>query len=65
MALDAALECAIKQAVAEGKQPSTVAERIIAWIEALGDGEVSPEQRDAFYGRLMSAMAGLEDSDAN
>lgn len=41
MALDAALEGAIKQAVAEGKQPPAVAERMIAWLEALGDGDVS------------------------
>jgi hypothetical protein len=65
MALDPALESAIKQAVAEGKQSSAVAERMIAWIEALGDGDVSPEQKDAFYARLMGAVAGEEDSDAN
>lgn len=65
MALDTALEGAIKQAVAEGKQPPAVAERIIAWLEALGEGDVSPEQKDAFYARLISAMAGEEEGDAN
>lgn len=65
MALDTALEGAIKQAVAEGKQPPAVAERIIAWLEALGEGDVSPEQKDAFYARLISAMAGAEDDNAN
>lgn len=65
MALDAALEGAIKQAVAEGKQPPAVAERMIAWLEALGNGDVSPEQKDAFYARLMGAVTGGEDSDAN
>ena len=65
MALDSALEGAIKQAVAEGKQPPAVAERIIAWLEALGEGDVSPEQKDAFYARLIGAMAGAEDGDAN
>lgn len=65
MALDTALEGAIKQAVAEGKQPAAVAERMIAWLEALGNGDVSPEQKDAYYARLMGAMAGGEDSVAN
>lgn len=65
MALDTALEGAIKQAVAESKQPSAVAERMIAWLEALGDGDVSPEQKDVYYSRLMGAMAGENDSDAD
>lgn len=65
MALDTALEDAIKQAVAEAKQPSAVADRLIAWLEALGEGDVSPEQKDAFYTRLMSAVTSGEEEDAD
>ena len=65
MALDTALEGAIQQAAAEGKQPPAVAERLIAWLEALGEGDVSPEQKDAFYARLMGAMADAEDGNAD
>lgn len=56
MALDKALEAAIKQAVQEGGQPSAVGARIIAWLEVLSEGEVSPEQQDTFYARMMGAV---------
>lgn len=56
MALDKALENALKQAVKEEGQPDTVAARLIAWTEALADGENSVEDQDRFYSRLMAAV---------
>lgn len=56
MALDKALEAAIKQAVEENGQPSALGARIIAWLEVLSEGDVSPEQQDTFYGRMIGAV---------
>jgi hypothetical protein len=57
MALDRALEDALRRAVKEEGQPDAVAARLIAWTEALADGEDSVEDQDRFYGRLMAAIA--------
>jgi hypothetical protein len=64
MALDKALEAAIKQAVEEEGQPSAVGARIIAWLDVLSEGEVSPEQQDAYYARMIGSVnAGEPDED--
>lgn len=56
MALDKALEAAVRQAVKEEGQPTAVGARIIAWLEVLSEGDVSPEQQDTFYARMISAV---------
>lgn len=61
MALDAALEEAVRQAVKEQGQKPALAERMIAWLEALGEGDLAIEDQDGFYSRLMSGVA-LEES---
>ena len=65
MAMDSALETAIKQAVAECGQPGVLAERLIAWIAALSEGDLPPEQLDGFHARLIGAvsLAGADDED--
>lgn len=64
MALDKALEAAIKQAVQEKGQPAALGARIIAWLEVLSEGDVSPEQQDTFYTRMISAVdAETKDED--
>ena len=62
MALDAALESAIKQAVEERGQPEAVAQRLLAWLEALGQGDVAAEQQDGFYGRMIAAVVDPGDA---
>jgi hypothetical protein len=62
MALDAALESAIKQAVEEQGQPQAVAQRLLAWIEALGQGNAAPESQDGFYSRLFAEVVNPGDA---
>ena len=65
MAIDAALVGAIRQAVREQGQKPALAERMIAWLEALGQGKLSPADADAFYARTIAAVLAGEDQDAN
>ena len=65
MALDAALEEAIRQAVREQDQKPALAERMIAWLEALGQGDLSTADADAFYARTIGAVAAGEVPDAD
>lgn len=61
MALDPALEGAIRQAIREQGQKPALAERMIAWLEALGQGELSPADADAFYARTIGAVSAGEE----
>ncbi|WP_114954996.1 CxC ATPase DNA modification system associated small protein [Sphingosinicella terrae] len=63
MALDPALEAAIREAAEEEGQPATVAARLIAWAEALAEGDDAVERQESFYARLMSAVSGAETAD--
>jgi hypothetical protein len=65
MALDPALEAAIRQAVREQGQKPALAERMIAWLEELGQGGLSVSDGDAFYARLISAVSMDEDKNAD
>jgi hypothetical protein len=38
---------------------------MIAWLEALGEGDVPPEQEDGFYARLIGAVDAEGASGAN
>jgi hypothetical protein len=65
MGLDPALEDAIRQAVREQGQKPALAERLIAWLVALGQGDLSVNDADAFYARLIAAVSveGTNDAD--
>lgn len=65
MALDAALEKAIREAVREQGQKPALAERMIAWLEALGQGALSPADADAFYARTIGVVSVGDDQDAD
>lgn len=65
MALDVALEAAIRQAVREQGQKPALAEKMIAWLVEMGQGGLSPADGDAFYARTISAVVIPEATDAN
>lgn len=56
MALDQALEDALHAAVAQAGQPKPVAQRLVAWLKTLSDGERSEDQNLSFYENVMSAI---------
>jgi hypothetical protein len=65
MALDPALEDALQRAVAEAGESKQVAQRLIAWLKALSNGESSEEQNLSFYANVMSAIAPVEAKSAD
>lgn len=65
MALDPALEDALQRAVAEAGESKQVAQRLIAWLKALSNGESSEEQNLSFYANVMSAIAAAEAKSAD
>jgi len=65
MSLDPALEGAIRQAVREQGQKPALAEKMIAWLEGLGQGGMSATDGDGFYARTMAAVSAEEANDAD
>jgi hypothetical protein len=65
MALDPALEDALQRAVAESGESKQVAQRLIAWLKALSNGESSEDQNLSFYRNVMSAIGPAEASRAD
>ncbi len=65
MAIDRALEEGLRIAVEEEGQPSAVAQRLIAWIEALSGGGVGEENSNRFYENVRDALLkqGADDED--
>ena len=65
MALDPALVESVQDAVRELDQPGPVAQRMVAWLKALSDGEASPDLNRQFYDSLLEALAvpGVKDED--
>lgn len=65
MALDPALKKALYDATDEAGQPRPVAQRLVAWLEALSTGESSEEQDLSFYQNVMAAVAlpGVDNAD--
>lgn len=62
MALDPALITALDAAVAEAGQSKAVAQRLQAWLTALGDGDTSEDSSLQFYANVLSALTvGLAD----
>lgn len=64
MALDAALEQAVSEATEKAGQPRSVAQRLVAWLQALSDGGSSEEQDLSFYANVMSALQIGDGTDA-
>lgn len=62
MALDKELEEAVRSVVAEAKQPSTVAQRMIAWLKELSESDLGPEDKSRHLDNVRSAL-DLEGSD--
>ena len=56
MALDKELEEAVRSVVAEAKQPSAVAQRIIAWLKELSDTDLGPEDKSRHLDSVRSAL---------
>lgn len=56
MALDEALTAAVHEAVAEEGQPKAVAARLIAWLDALSDGDEPIDRQEQFYASLVGAI---------
>ena len=55
--MDDALQEAIKKAVADEGQTSAVANRIIAWFEALSDApEMEPERSNGFLENILEKI---------
>lgn len=56
MALDNELIRAVEEAVKEVGQPSTVAKRIIAWLEAMSSGETTRSDLDDFLKTTLTSI---------
>jgi hypothetical protein len=65
MPLDSHLENAIRDVVTSRKQPAEVSKRLIAWLKALSDGDVSTEDKARYLDTVCKALdieeAGDED----
>lgn len=62
MALDPALIRALETAVEDAGQPKAVAQRLQAWLTALGQGDASDDSSGQFYSNV---LAELTVSDGN
>ncbi len=65
MALDSALIEALQKAVNEVGQPKSVADRLIAWLKSLSDGEASEDLNLQFYENVLAELqvGGVKDAD--
>lgn len=65
MALDPALKKALDDATAEADQPRQVAQRLVAWLEALSTGESSEQLDLSFYQNVVAAIVlpGADNAD--
>ena len=63
MALDEALSAAIHDAVVEEGQPKAVAARLIAWLDALSNGDEPIDREAQFYANLLAAVVVEGDDD--
>ncbi|MEQ5795201.1 hypothetical protein LZ686_11110 [Paracoccus sp. NFXS7] len=65
MALDPALKKALYDAAEKADQPRQVAQRLVAWLEALSTGESSEQQDLSFYQNVMAAIVlpGVDNAD--
>lgn len=56
MALDKELEEAVRAVVSDAAQPPSVAQRLIAWLKDLSEGEVGFEDKARHLENLRSAL---------
>ena len=56
MPLDEELIKAIEEAVAEADQSTSVAKRLIAWVEALSSTDISAEDESSFLENVRSEI---------
>lgn len=61
LAIDPALEDALRQAVSESGQPATVTARLVAWLRALSEGEDSKESMAGRYEELLETLNVVSD----
>lgn len=60
MGIDPALEEAVQSAVDELGQPRPVANRVIAWLRALSEGETSEDRDLQFYENILDELDARE-----
>lgn len=65
MAIDPALEQALRIAVEEAGQPKSVASRLIAWLEALSLGGSGEDGDRRFYQNARDALQVKDEADAD
>ncbi|MDX8463280.1 MULTISPECIES: CxC ATPase DNA modification system associated small protein [Mesorhizobium] len=63
MPLDPALEAALHTSVNAAGQPKTVAQRLVAWLKSLSDGEGSEDQNARFYENVLEAVKVKDTTD--
>lgn len=57
MSLDQEMIRAVEEAVQEVGQPTTVAKRIIAWLEAMSSGETTRSDLDDFLKTTLTSIS--------
>lgn len=63
MPLNRELENSVRDVVASRKQPVEVGKRLIAWLKALSDGDVSAEDNARYLDTVCKALNLGESSD--
>ena len=56
MPIDPAMKDALRAAVAEAKQPPSVAERLEGWLEGLSNGDDSADVQKRNYDTVLAAL---------
>jgi len=63
--LDSELEVAIREAVVRANGSSSLAKRIIAWVQELSDGGTSLEKKQEVFEHFGNLCAAIEYEDEN
>lgn len=63
MSIDQELIRAVEEAVQEVGQPTTVAKRIIAWLEAMSSGETTQSDLDDFLKTTLTSISSKYSSE--
>jgi hypothetical protein len=56
MSLDKELEEAVRTAVADAKQPSSVAQRLIAWLKELSENDLGTNDQASYLEKVRDAL---------
>ena len=65
MAIDEELKVAIKKSASESGQPESMHNRLIAWLDALSDRDLSVQEQDEHLDSVLSSIQLKEDADEN